>query len=50
MKTCLLGNELQVSTLGLGRIGMGAAYAPAADTHDMIKLIWRRQGRPLRAV
>lgn len=39
MKTRLLGNELKVSALGLGCMGMSSAYGPAADTQDMIKLI-----------
>lgn len=39
MKTRLLGNELEVSALGLGCMGMSSAYGPAADTQDMIKLI-----------
>jgi aryl-alcohol dehydrogenase-like predicted oxidoreductase len=39
MKTRVLGNELEVSALGLGCMGMSSAYGPAADTQDMIKLI-----------
>jgi aryl-alcohol dehydrogenase-like predicted oxidoreductase len=39
MKTRKLGNNLTVSTLGLGCMGMSSAYGPAADTQEMIKLI-----------
>jgi aryl-alcohol dehydrogenase-like predicted oxidoreductase len=39
MKTRLLGNDLEVSALGLGCMGMSSAYGPAADTQEMIKLI-----------
>lgn len=34
-----LGNDLQVSALGLGCMGMSSAYGPAADKQDMIALI-----------
>jgi aryl-alcohol dehydrogenase-like predicted oxidoreductase len=40
MKTRKLGNSnLEVSALGLGCMGMSFGYGPAADKHDMIKLI-----------
>ncbi|MCK8664053.1 aldo/keto reductase [Pseudomonas azerbaijanoccidens] len=39
MKTRNLGNELQVSALGLGCMSMTSAYGPAADKTSMIKLI-----------
>jgi len=39
MKTRKLGNKLEVSTLGLGCMGMSSAYGPAADKAEMIKLI-----------
>ncbi len=39
MKTRKLGNGLEVSALGLGCMSMTAAYGPAADKQDMIKLI-----------
>jgi aryl-alcohol dehydrogenase-like predicted oxidoreductase len=34
-----LGQNLQVSALGLGCMGMSSAYGPAADKGDMIRLI-----------
>ncbi|WP_283147856.1 aldo/keto reductase [Silvimonas soli] len=34
-----LGSTLQVSSLGLGCMSMSAAYGPAADKQEMIKLI-----------
>jgi len=34
-----LGNDLEVSALGLGCMGMSSAYGPAADSGEMIKLI-----------
>jgi aryl-alcohol dehydrogenase-like predicted oxidoreductase len=34
-----LGNNLEVSALGLGCMGMSSAYGPAADKGEMIKLI-----------
>jgi len=34
-----LGNDLEVSALGLGCMGMSSAYGPAADKGEMIKLI-----------
>ncbi|OBZ94717.1 aldehyde oxidase [Pararhizobium polonicum] len=39
MKKRKLGNELEVSALGLGCMGMSAAYGPAADSGEMIKLM-----------
>jgi aryl-alcohol dehydrogenase-like predicted oxidoreductase len=34
-----LGNDLEVSALGLGCMGMSSAYGPAADNGEMTKLI-----------
>ena len=40
MKTRTLGNtQLEVSALGLGCMSMSSGYGPAADRHEMIKLI-----------
>ncbi|UCU99624.1 aldo/keto reductase [Acidovorax radicis] len=39
MKHRQLGNNLEVSALGLGCMGMSSAYGPAADRQDMIALI-----------
>jgi aryl-alcohol dehydrogenase-like predicted oxidoreductase len=40
MQTRTLGkNNLQVSALGLGCMGMSFGYGPAADTHEMVSLI-----------
>lgn len=39
MKTRTLGNDLEVSVLGLGCMGMTSAYGPACDKQEMIKLI-----------
>ena len=39
MKTRKLGNNLEVSALGLGCMSMSALYGPPADTQEMIKLI-----------
>jgi aryl-alcohol dehydrogenase-like predicted oxidoreductase len=39
MKKRILGSGLEVSALGLGCMGMSAAYGPAADKDEMIKLI-----------
>jgi aryl-alcohol dehydrogenase-like predicted oxidoreductase len=39
MKHRQLGNNLEVSALGLGCMGMSSAYGPAADRRDMIALI-----------
>lgn len=40
MKTRKLGNSgLEVSSIGLGCMGMSHAYGPAADKKEMIKLI-----------
>jgi aryl-alcohol dehydrogenase-like predicted oxidoreductase len=39
MKTRILGNDLEVSALGLGCMSMTSAYGPAGDKKEMIKLI-----------
>ena len=39
MKTRKLGNNLQVSAVGLGCMGMSSGYGPAADRNEMIALI-----------
>ena len=39
MKTRKLGNNLEVSAIGLGCMGMTAVYGPPADKQEMIKLI-----------
>ena len=39
MKTRKLGQNLEVSALGLGCMSMSAAYGPPADRAEMIKLI-----------
>ena len=39
MKTLKLGNNLEVSAIGLGCMGMTAVYGPPADKQEMIKLI-----------
>ena len=39
MKTRTLGNDLSVSALGLGCMGMSSAYGPASDKQEMINLI-----------
>lgn len=39
MKARKLGDELTVSALGLGCMGMSSAYGPAADADEMVKLI-----------
>lgn len=39
MDSRTLGNELAVSALGLGCMGMSFAYGPAADRQEMINLI-----------
>jgi aryl-alcohol dehydrogenase-like predicted oxidoreductase len=39
MKKRTLGSGLEVSALGLGCMGMSAAYGPAADKGEMIKLM-----------
>ncbi len=39
MKARTLGDELTVSALGLGCMGMSSAYGPAADADEMVKLI-----------
>ena len=39
MKTRKLGNNLQVSAVGLGCMGMSSGYGPAADRAEMISLI-----------
>src|SRR5258708_37231795 len=39
MKTRKLGNQLDVSAIGLGCMGMSFGYGPAADQKEMIALI-----------
>lgn len=39
MKTRTLSDGLEVSTLGLGCMGMSSGYGPAADSAEMIRLI-----------
>ena len=39
MKIRVIGNDLEVSALGLGCMGMSGAYGPPADQQEMIKLI-----------
>ncbi len=39
MQKRTLGQDLEVSALGLGCMGMSSAYGPAADKGEMIKLI-----------
>lgn len=39
MKTRTLSDGLEVSTLGLGCMGMSSGYGPAADSEEMIRLI-----------
>src|SRR6266568_8672904 len=39
MQMRTLGNDLEVSALGLGCMGMSSAYGPAADKGEMIQLI-----------
>lgn len=39
MKKRILGNELEVSPLGLGCMGMSFGYGPAKDTQEMVQLI-----------
>ncbi|MBO0322897.1 aldo/keto reductase [Muricauda sp. CAU 1633] len=39
MKKRILGNEFEVSALGLGCMGMSFGYGPAKDTQEMIRLI-----------
>ena len=39
MKKRILGNELEVSALGLGCMGMSFGYGPAKDTQEMVQLI-----------
>jgi aryl-alcohol dehydrogenase-like predicted oxidoreductase len=38
MKTRKLGNELEVSALGLGCMGMSSGYGPPADMAEMVRL------------
>jgi aryl-alcohol dehydrogenase-like predicted oxidoreductase len=39
MQKRILGNDLEVSALGLGCMSMSSAYGPPADKGEMIKLI-----------
>lgn len=39
MQTRILGNQLEVSAIGLGCMGMSFGYGPAQDTTEMIKVI-----------
>src|SRR5688572_27915629 len=39
MQNRKLGNNLEVSTLGLGCMGMSSGYGPAADKQEMISLL-----------
>src|SRR5881394_3530794 len=39
MKKRKLGNNLEVSAIGLGCMGMSSGYGPAADRNEMIALI-----------
>ncbi len=39
MQKRILGNDLEVSALGLGCMGMSSGYGPAADRQEMISLI-----------
>jgi aryl-alcohol dehydrogenase-like predicted oxidoreductase len=39
MKIRKLGNNLEVSALGLGCMSMSALYGPPADKQEMIKLV-----------
>lgn len=39
MEKRILGNQLEVSAIGLGCMGMSFGYGPAGDTQDMIKVI-----------
>src|SRR6187397_274606 len=39
MKKRKLGNNLEVSAIGLGCMGMSSGYGPAADRGEMLKLI-----------
>src|SRR6202166_978141 len=39
MQKRTLGQNLEVSAIGLGCMGMSSAYGPAADKGEMIKLI-----------
>ncbi len=40
MQKRILGNQLEVSEIGLGCMGMSFGYDPAGDTKEMIKVIW----------
>src|SRR6478609_7397312 len=39
MQTRTLGQDLEVSAIGLGCMGMSSAYGPAADKGEMVQLI-----------
>ena len=40
MQKRILGNQLEVSEIGLCCMGMSFGYGPAGDTKEMIKVIW----------
>ena len=49
MKKRQLGkSSLEVSTLGLGRMGLSFGYGPATETKDGIKLIHAAVAEPLQ--
>jgi len=45
MQKRMLGNNLEVSAIGLGCMGMSSAYGPAADKNEMIHPCRLRPGR-----
>ena len=59
MQKRTLGQDLEVSALGLGCMGLSFGYGPATDTKDAIKLIraafekvlrCRKDGEPARVL